>query len=319
MPSSSNPSGNTSRPPASAIATVVAALVGVMTALVLALLPGTFSGSTYVALVALSVGIGFLIAALLMQMLGRDVRQWMWATSVILCILGVVVLTIEGVAFSRTGLSGTPSPEPAPSRATATPEPTIAASTPPTHGASEGSTEVGPALGGEQSDPPVDVASPRPARVLRETGPSPVTISKGDGIDLDSRLPNWGVTETTGRDLKLYETPDGLSLYTPSDDIAVVSEQAGYDECASETQLRDSIGSELTEVGRTFCLRSSEDRWIKITVLGVDRARGECHTRHRCLVFGVKYGYAGASHRRLCTLLIDVVWQDGPSDSTHSP
>lgn len=275
MSNSTSPPNDADRPPASAIATVVAALVGLLTALVLSLLPGTFSVATYVAIVALTVGIGLLIAALLIKMLRHDVRRWVWVSSILLSILGVLTLTIQGVANPDTDSSAAPSnTEGVPSTQAATPQPTSIPLTPPSPDSEgEASPEDGIASSGGPSDQPTAFASPAPAQVLRETGRSPVTISKGDGIDLDSRLPNWGVTESTGRDLKLYETPDGLSLYTPSDDIAVINEQAGYNDCASETQLRDSLDAELTEVGRTFCVRSSEDRWVKITVVGVDRAR----------------------------------------------
>ena len=113
--------------------------------------------------------------------------------------------------------------------------------------------------------------TPGAAGVFRQTGDSPVTFAYDYGIDLDTRDVNWGVD--SGGDIHLSKHSDGLSLFIPSGTIALVDQEATYDDCEAQTVLQDSFSAELTVVGQQFCTKTSEGRWAYVEIVGLDPGR----------------------------------------------
>ena len=114
--------------------------------------------------------------------------------------------------------------------------------------------------------------TPGSAGMFRETGDSPVTFARGYGIDLDTRDTNWGVQNWSG-DIKLGKDGSDLSLSLPSDRVALVDQVATYDHCEAQTVLQGSLSAEQTVVGQQFCVRTGEDRWAYVKILGLDPGR----------------------------------------------
>lgn len=113
--------------------------------------------------------------------------------------------------------------------------------------------------------------TPGAAGIFRQTGDEPVTFAAGYGIDLDGRDPNWGVG--SGGDISLSRHSDGLSLFIPSRTIALVDEEPSYADCDAQTVLQDSFSAELTVVGQRMCIRTLDDRWAYVEILGLDPGR----------------------------------------------
>jgi hypothetical protein len=114
--------------------------------------------------------------------------------------------------------------------------------------------------------------SPGSAGVFRETGDSPVTFARGYGIDLDTRDTNWGVRNWSG-DIKLDKDGGDLSLWLSSGRVALVDQVATYDHCEAQTVLQGSLTAEQTVVGQQFCVRTDDDRWAYVKILGLDPGR----------------------------------------------
>jgi hypothetical protein len=111
-----------------------------------------------------------------------------------------------------------------------------------------------------------------PAGVFRQTGGAPVTFARSYGIDLDSRDKNWGIG-TSGGDVQLNGTTTGLYLWIPSHTIALVDEDATYEDCNAQTVLQPNLSAEQTVVGRRLCVKTMDGRWAFVKILGLDTER----------------------------------------------
>ena len=131
-------------------------------------------------------------------------------------------------------------------------------------------TDIGTETEGPGASP--DGVTPDPAGIFRQTGSAPVTFAYDYGIDLDSRDKNWGIS-TSGGDVQLSRTSEGLYLWIPSRTIALVDKDATYEDCNAQTVLQQDLSAEQTVVGRRLCMKTMEGRWAFVKILGLDTAR----------------------------------------------
>lgn len=122
----------------------------------------------------------------------------------------------------------------------------------------------------DPGDPPGN-QTPDAAGIFRQTGSNPVTFAAGYSIDLDSQESNWSVG--SGGDVWLDQVSNGYSLGAYGR-VALVSQEATYEQCAAQTVLQHSLTKEQTVVGRQFCTLTSEQRWAYVKIVGLDPDRG---------------------------------------------
>ena len=122
----------------------------------------------------------------------------------------------------------------------------------------------------DPDDPPGDI-TPGAAGIFRQTGASPVTFAVNYGIDLDSQEANWSVGDSGG-DVYLYRATNGYYIAT-SGQVALVSQEASYEQCDAQTVLQSDLTKEQTVVGRQFCMVTSERRWAYVKIVGLDTER----------------------------------------------
>jgi hypothetical protein len=134
----------------------------------------------------------------------------------------------------------------------------------------EGSTSSTTVPATTDPDDPPGSTTPAAAGIFRQTGSSPVTFAVGYGIDLDSQESNWSVS--SGGDVYLRHATNGYSLYTYGQ-VALVDQEASYEQCDAQTVLQNDLNKEQTVVGRQFCTVTSENRWAYVKIVGLDTER----------------------------------------------
>ena len=82
---------------------------------------------------------------------------------------------------------------------------------------------------------------------------------------------NWGIS--SGGDVQLNRVTGGLHLWIPSHVIALVDNDATYEDCDAQTVLQENLSPEQTVVGRRLCMRTMEGRWAFVKILGLDTER----------------------------------------------
>jgi hypothetical protein len=187
-------------------------------------------------------------------------------------VVGAGVLALAGLALAlslggRDDPPPSPASLPAPTQRALPPVPTTTSVARPTMStAPSGVTTAGALPGGDD--------------VRRTTGTGSITLRPSYGVDLDNNTsPNWAVTGdglANGHDIAWRWDASSLNF---TGDFAVVTGAPEYETCAVETgYTRGGIDRGSLQAGENICVRTSEDRYALVTVVGADEQAFEFRT-----------------------------------------
>ncbi len=110
--------------------------------------------------------------------------------------------------------------------------------------------------------------TPRPSQVLRETGGTPLTFSRGYSADLDSTDPNWNVRQgdtVSGEDLFV-----GSSGRFYAGEVTLVDHVATEAECRDATVRQPSLPDDMSVAGTMSCMETDSDHWAFVRIAALD-------------------------------------------------
>lgn len=128
---------------------------------------------------------------------------------------------------------------------------------------------TGPSVATSAADAPDSARSVIETTVRRETGRDPLVLTAGYGVDLDSKNPDWGVSDAILRvetDISVSNYSDGLHIDRRSNEVDIGSVSGGpdYATCERLTAYHDSI---LLKDDDRYCVRTTGGRYAHLTVL----------------------------------------------------
>lgn len=109
--------------------------------------------------------------------------------------------------------------------------------------------------------------------VFRSTGDSPVTVSNGYAIDIDTQMADWGIR---------YDYAAGYELYYRNGSLgsgggvhyAIMPTDPSRETCATTTLWQgNSLDDAATRQGIRLCVRTSENRFAFVKIVGVGAQR----------------------------------------------
>lgn len=126
--------------------------------------------------------------------------------------------------------------------------------------------------GGTVTDSSPESADGSSAPVVRNRGRATI-VSRG-GVDLDSREANWSEQDDS-REVDFYVTGFSEPPLQATSVVQVSSGDTAYSTCATATGYSEDISDKQIEVGATFCVRTSDDRYSSVIIADVDQASGQ--------------------------------------------